>query len=81
MTNRQIIITESALHGIAETVHTYEGWKARSYQVQRGQRALFKAKIWKPVRRTGKDGEEHEKMLLVNAAFFGESQVREMEVA
>ena len=49
--------------------------------VQRGQRALFSTKIWKNVKKTAKDGEEYEKMILTNASFFGRSQVSEIEVA
>ena len=81
MTNRQIIATAMEINRITEEVHTYEGWKSRGYQVQRGQQALFKTRIWKPTRVTDKDGEEIEKMILVNASFFGKSQVAEAEVA
>lgn len=81
MTNTQIILTEMQLHGITEEVHTYAVWKSKGYQVQRGQHALFTTKVWKKVRKTSKDGEEYDKMIMTNAAFFGESQVAEIEVA
>ena len=81
MTNRQIIATEKILNNITEEVHTYASWKSRGFQVQRGQQALFTTRIWKRVMQTSKDGEQTEKMIMTNAAFFGKSQVAEIEVA
>lgn len=78
LTNNEIIMGECVLRGIVEEVHTYAGWKARGKQVQKGQKALFEASIWKK----GKDKEDREtgeikpgRMFLTKAFFFGASQV------
>lgn len=83
MTNAQIITGEMILNGVMEEVDTYAGWSRRGYQVQKGEKAKFKTRIWKPakVRKItmvdqDADGEEKEsKLIMVNAAFFGKSQV------
>ena len=73
MTNVQIIETEKALNGLQLLeVDTYAGWKARGFQVKRGQHATFSTKIWKPV----KDKETGaKKMILVTGHFFTMEQV------
>ena len=75
MTNAQIIATEKLLNGVTEDVHTYQVWKRLGFQVQRGEHALFSTKIWKRTTKKMKDGEEYDSLIMVNAAFFGESQV------
>lgn len=78
MTNLQIIMSEVELHGVTEEVDTYAGWKRRGMQVQKGNKALFQTKIWKPCKQRGDDGGEKaddSRMILVNASFFGRSQV------
>lgn len=80
MTNMQIIMGEVALRGITEPVDTYAGWKNRGMQVQKGQKALFATKIWKPCKPKKNADEETEKLILVKANFFGASQVAAMEV-
>lgn len=79
MTNMQIIMGEVTLRGITEEVDTYAGWKARNMQVQKGNKALFQTKIWKPCYPKDEDGNRAEtpKLILVNASFFGRSQVAE----
>ena len=83
MTNLQIIGTACMMNGITEEVDTYAGWQRRGMQVTKGNKALFKTKIWKPVKGKAKvNGEEAEEvaghLILVNAAFFGASQVEEI---
>ncbi len=80
MTNLQIIAGAVTLYGITEEVDTYIGWQRRGYQVQRGQKALFNTKIWKPCREKkaaeeSQKAEEGRRLILVNASFFGVSQV------
>lgn len=85
MTNAQIIMTEVALHGVQEEVDTYAGWKRRGYQVQKGNKALFKTRIWKPCKSKAKkqdeDGEDESKLIMVDASFFGLSQVAKEAMA
>ena len=73
MTNVQIIEGEKLLHGLElYEVDTYAGWKARGFQVKRGEHASFTTKIWKPV----KDKETGaKKLILVTGHFFTEKQV------
>ena len=76
MTNQEIISGNLILRGIEEDVNTYAGWKREGYQVQKGQKALFTTKIWKPCNYTDKaTGEKGKKLFMVNASFFGVSQV------
>lgn len=76
MTNDEIITAQKNLHGIEETCHTYAHWKSLGYQVQKGSKALFKAKIWKHVTRKDKEtGDEEGLMFMKTASFFGQSQV------
>ena len=56
VTNNQIILTECALRGITEIVHTYAKWQELGYQVQKGQKALFTACIYKCVTKEDKEG-------------------------
>lgn len=74
MTNKEILNYHIELLHIDEPVDTYAGWKRAGYQVKKGAKALFKARIWKPI----KDKEtEEKKLILVTAAYFGKSQVEE----
>lgn len=74
MSNMEIILSELVLRGIDEEVDTYQGWKRKGKQVQKGSKALFQTKIWKPCKVKSEDGDE-ERMYMVNASFFGASQV------
>lgn len=79
MTNLEIITGEMLLHGINEEVHTFAEWNNRGKKIIKGNKALFKTHIWKPVTKTDKKtGEETQKMIMVSAAFFGKSQVEDM---
>ena len=79
MTNAEIIATMKDEYGIEEEVNTYAGWKRAGYQVIKGEKATFKALIWKPkkVTKKDKDGKEKEenKMIRVWGHYFTQSQV------
>lgn len=88
VTNREIIAQECYDRGITEPVKTIPQWNKLGYRVKRGQHALFITKIWKPnvkvkvyvtVQDENGDAEtmpvKRERMMLVNAGFFGLSQV------
>lgn len=76
VTNNQIIALECATRGILEVVHTYAKWRELGYQVQKGQKALFTACIYKCVEKQDKNGNTSKKMFPKNSAFFGLSQVQ-----
>lgn len=79
MSNTEIISIETGLRGITEKVDTFAGWQRKGYVVNKGQKAAFKTKIWKPCKVKEKDenGKEttENKLIMVNAAFFTQSQV------
>ena len=60
-----------------EEIHTYQAWKKKGYQVQKGQKAIAKFKIWKHVTKKAESENEpdDEKMFMVNSAFFSSAQV------
>lgn len=72
-----------------QPIHTYEGWKARGYQVKKGSKAVAKFAIWKfAVKKNQKqeDDEEQKKeetgtgrMFMKVAAFFTDEQVEEIK--
>ena len=80
-TNAQLVAINTAelvLSGIldpGDVIHTYQGWKSRGYQVQKGEKAIAKFSIWKYVTRKKKDGSEEQKMFLKNSAWFTQKQV------
>ena len=76
-TNNQIILMECVTRGIIEPVHTYARWKELGFQVQKGQKALFKTAIYKCVEKKDADGNiTSKKMFPKISAFFGKSQVQ-----
>lgn len=81
MTNTDIILGAMRMYKVTEDVDTYAGWQRNGYQVKHGEHAVFKTKIWKPVKSNKPDGTETEtdnqKLILVNASFFTRSQVEE----
>lgn len=64
-----------------EEIHTYNGWKERGYQVQKGQKAKAAFPIWKTVKRSKKKNEDedkdtiNERMFLKNSFWFTRNQV------
>lgn len=75
ITNKEILAYELATRGITEECNTYETWKFKGYQVQKGSKCLFQCQIWKQVNKKDKEGNESKKMIMVTASFFGLSQV------
>lgn len=87
MTNKEIILENLILlklDPITTFVDTFAGWNRRGYKIKKGEKVIFKTKIWKPSRKKVKndDGEDEyiENMILVNAAFFKANQVEKEEV-
>ena len=68
---------------IPETIHTYTEWKNEGFQVQKGQKAIAKIRIWKYAtkkRKNEKNEEENTgRMFMTTASFFSESQVTPIE--
>ena len=94
MTNLEIIVGAMKLTGLdprTDVVNTFAGWKRRGYSVKKGEKAVFKTKIWKPVKYTKKEQEseidanlsaeesDNKHLVLVNAAFFTAEQVEKRE--
>ena len=75
MSNIEIIETQKAITGIDGDLYTYQEWKQRGYQVQKGQKAMLSTKLWKQVTKKI-EGIETKKFYLVNASLFHESQVQ-----
>lgn len=91
MTNAQIIIEAmilAELDPMEIEVDTFAGWKRRGFSVKKGEKAVFKTKIWKPCKfkpeelgegvEVPKDEEQtvnKKKLVLVNASFFTDEQV------
>ena len=77
--NIELIALACEMNNVHEVVKTLPQWNNAGYKVKAGSKALFKAQIWKPCKKTVKDedGKEIEttKMRLVDAYFFGLSQV------
>ena len=95
MTNKQIIANAQmklaadgiieVVNGIPEEIHTYAKWKQLGYQVLRGEKAVCKLNIWKPVtskKKVEENGEEKEveteRMTIKSASFFARNQVEAM---
>ena len=84
MTNAEIISGCCELYGITEEVDTYKGWQRRGKQVNKGSKALFKTKIWKPVGKSSNPDftdDDIDHMIMVTGSFFGKSQVIDTEEA
>lgn len=97
MTNAEIITVAmigAELDPMEVDVDTFAGWKRRGFCVKKGQKAVFKTKIWKPCK-FNKDADDAEtstdvddkyadaktprkKLILVNASFFTDEQVEKV---
>lgn len=79
MTNVQIIESEKEIRGIDLEVNTLKGWNRKGKRVNKGEKAVFKTKIWMPKKevKEKEDGtkEVERKFIMVPAAFFTEQQV------
>ncbi len=65
-----------------EPIHTFSGWKALGFQVNKGQKAIAKFSIWKckppsvsKDKDTGEEVEHGEQMFMTKAFFFKRDQV------
>lgn len=80
MTNEDIIRMAKKEHGVHEEAHTFAEWKRKGYVVRRGEKALFKVKIWIFTKEQVEveDGVFmlQDKFVMKPTAFFGESQVK-----
>lgn len=77
--NIDLIAAACIENNVTEMVKTFPQWKAAGYHIKAGSKALFKAQIWKPCKQkiTDENGktETVQKLRLVDAYFFGLSQV------
>ena len=71
---------------LPEAIHTFAVWKQLGFMVKRGEHAVAKFLIWKPVSRraaddedAGEDTEAGTKMIKVKAYFFAAHQVQPMK--
>ena len=63
-----------------EPIHTYSRWKDLGFQVQKGETAIAKFKVWKHTSKKNKETDEDEsRMFMKTASFFKQSQVKEIE--
>ena len=95
MTNTEIIARESVANGIYTKeqveslisnfidlgLHTYQEWKRLGYQVKKGEKAIFKTKLWryKNAKKSVDDEEEESYYYLTNAYIFSRNQVERLE--
>lgn len=80
MKNCELIAIAMAENDVHEVCHTYQHWKKLGYQVQKGEKALFKCSIWKHTSKKDKEtGDEETHMFMKTANFFGASQVKPIE--
>lgn len=79
-------VNELLSSGCALPFFTYQEWQNRGYQVRKGEKALFKTKLWR-VRKSKEEKEEEERgeihlvkdYIMVTAAIFGREQVDRIE--
>ena len=93
MSNDEIILRATAAHlgieideaasmmmlGALPVFHTYEAWKEAGYQVQKGQKAAFSAVIWKMTHKKDDEGNIFDKLIMKQAYFFGQHQVKPIQ--
>lgn len=81
--NVELIASACMDYKITETVKTLPQWNKAGYRIKAGSKALFKIKIWKPCKQkiTDENGnaETVQKLRLVDAYFFGMSQVERIQ--
>lgn len=61
MSNSQIISTTAGLMGLDQSAEyfTYQQWRTRGYQVQKGQKAVMVCDLWTPTKASKKQLEEN----------------------
>lgn len=84
-TGRTVEVYNVALARVEEgaeiqPIHTYQGWRARGYQVRKGQKAVAQFPIWKYTKGKTKDMDEEEAQqrgycFMKNASWFTDEQV------
>lgn len=80
MTEEEVIATLEA--GYRLPFHTYAEWQRLGYQVQKGEKAVIKTRLWKPITKKDEEtGDNKTKMILVKAALFSNEQVAKIEAA
>ena len=82
MTNKEIIMMERVLNNIDFDleINTYAGWNRQGYTINKGSKALFTTKIWKPCKsKKQEDGQQKNNMYLVKASYFSQDQVTKVE--
>jgi len=74
-----------------EPIHTYQIWKAKGYQVKRGEKSIATIRIWKYAQKTGTMEAKNDKgetvevetddsrMFMKDAYFFKSSQVEKIQ--
>ena len=90
-TGRTIPVYNLATGEVEETaeiqpIHTYNGWKARGYQVKKGQKAIAQFPIWKYTKAKTKDMDEEEAQqrgycFMKNSSWFTDEQVEAISQA
>ena len=85
MSNAQIIETTAAMMGLDTSAEyrTYQQWKLRGYQVQKGQKAAMTVGLWTPTKASKKQQEENPeaktRLWLKTSALFTIDQVKQIE--
>ena len=82
MTNKEILMMERVLNNIDFDleINTYAGWNRQGYTINKGSKALFQTKIWKPCKNKKEtDGQKQSKMYLVKASYFSINQVTKIK--
>lgn len=79
MTNVEIIAKAMKANGIEEPSHAFAAWKKLGYVVKKGEKAAFKARIWKYTTKQTEEGEVENNMFLKTAHFFTASQVKPLD--
>lgn len=67
-----------------QPIHTYNGWKARGFQVKKGEKAVAKFPIWKYTKRKTKEMAEEEAQqkgycFMKMSAWFTDTQVEQIK--
>lgn len=82
MTNMEIIQSECMMIGFewtGENLFTFAEWQSRGMKIIKGQKAIIKTKLWKPVIKVDKEtGKTESHFILVPASLFSEDQVEPM---
>lgn len=82
MTNMEILALETQMIGFewdGENLFTYAEWKARGYQVKRGEKAILSTHLWRPfVTEDATTGQTTTKIRFVKCHLFSRGQVQKV---